>query len=273
MAASDSSHARRRGPSLVERLAVAQKIYVVPVDEHAYEAVLEIRKGSRRTGGETRRLRETVADPAAFRKFNEALLEKAKTMFGEDKVEMVPKEYKRTAERRGVEYSVYDELSMDCDFFIKAELGRPDKPREAVYLLTDFDMEEEYIWIAPFGPYAAISLHEKVKKNKLAKKLFSATGTLVGVRDVERVGERGLDRAVNGHVPGERYPRYEDVFRVLETDSLYWTAEKHAANLEVFEGDFQATVKILTRKIPDRLNAALAKFELLAKKKMRPRRR
>ena len=162
---------------------------------------------------------------------------------------------------------------MDCNFYIEVKLGRPDKPREAVYLLTDYDMEEEFIWVDPFGPYAAIILYEKEKTGRRGKKLFSATGTLIGVRDTKNVGERGLDRAVYGKVPGERYPRFEDVFRVLETDSLYWITERHALEPGLFESEFEKTARIIAPKIADRLAATLAKFEFLAKKKMRPRRK
>lgn len=262
-----------RGPSLVERLAVAKTIFVIPVDEEPYEVVLESRHGSRRTGGQTERLRKTVADPAVFRKFNADLLEKAKELFGADKVRLVPAKYKRRAERRGHSYSVYDTVAMDCDFYIEAKLGRADKPREAVYVVTNYEMEEDYLWIDPFGPYAAISLFEKVKDDKRGRKLFSATGTLVGVRDVEKVGERGLDRAVAGQVPGEKYPRYEEIYRVLETDSLYWLRGRNELDPKWFQGEFEKTARALTAKFPDRLNAALAKFEVIIQKRMRPRRR
>jgi len=262
-----------RGPSLVERLAVAKKIFVIPVDETPYEVVLERREGSRRSGGNIERTRKTVADPAVFRKFNADLLEKAKALFGADKVVIVPEKYKRTAQGRGLSYSVYNTIAMDCDFYLEAKLGRADKPREAVYVLTNYEMEEDYLWIDPFGPYAAISLFEKVKDDKRGKKLFSATGTLVGVRDVEKVGERGLDRAIAGHVPGERYPRYEEVYRVLETDSLYWLRGKNELDPEWFHSEFEKTARLLTGKFADRLNAALAKFEVLTQKSTRPRRR
>ena len=267
------SHARRRKPYLVERLAIAKTIYVLPVDEHAYRAVLEIRKGSRRTGSETNRIEKTVADPAVFRKFNDDLLAKAQALFGEQRVQFAPDKFKRKAKRRQVEYTVFDTVAMDCDFYIEAKLGRSDKPREAVYLLTDFDMEEDYIWVDPFGPYVAVSLHEKEKPTRSGKKIFSATGTLVGVRDTKKVGERGLTRAVNGHVPGERFPRYEEVFRVLETDSLYWITSKNELDPLWFESEFENVIHKITPKIPDRLAATLAKFEVIAKKKMRPRRK
>lgn len=265
--------ARRRGPSIVERLAIADKIYVLPVDDHAYRVVLETRKGSRRNGGETDRIEKTIADPAIFRKYNEDLLARAKSMFGENRVSWVPEKFKKKAQRRGVEYTVFDTIAMDCNFYIEAKLGRPDKPREAVYLLTDYDRDEEFLWVDPFGPYAAISLYEKKKGDKRGKKLFAATGTLVGVRDTKNVGERGLDRAINGQVPGERYPRYEDVFRVIETDSLYWISQRHGVEPGLFQADFEKTARILASKIADRLAATLAKFEVLAKKKMRPRRK
>lgn len=265
-------HARRGGPSLAERLAIAKTIYVLPVDEHAYRAVLEIRKGSRRAGGDSTRVEKTIADPAVFRKFNENLLARAKRLFGEDRVALVPDRFKRKARLRGVEYTVFDKVAMDCDFYVEAKLGRPNQPREAVYLLTDFDMEEKTLWVDPFGPYAVVGLFEKEKDNRRGKAVFSVTGTLVGVRDTQKVGERGLDRAVQGRVPGERYPRYEDVYRVIETDSLYWIAEKHALDPQGFASEFEKTVRTLAPKIADRLDATLAKFEVLAQKKMRPRR-
>lgn len=247
---------------LSELVAQAQKIYLVPLAEAPYEAVLTIddrKLGDPMTVDSKKEYRAVLASKEAIAAFNKELLEKLNAWFG-GKVSLVPPQFAKKEKVFLVEYDSYDFKALDCELYVVAEMETGGRKREASYSLSGPDLAKEKASARPDGPDITLKLFHKRKPDEKGKKLLDADNRLIGYHSIEVDGALDIGGAVADKIAGKSVqPKARS--RVIDSDYFSWTSARHAQDTSAVQADFDALAQALQERFPRRIADVLPKFE------------
>src|SRR3989339_461407 len=210
-----------KGPKTVlkDRIAAAEKIYLIPLPFKALEALLEVKEPpaqgsdpmkSGLAGRTVAEYRVEISTASAFENFNGILLGKLNELLG-GKVTPAPETFAQKKNSINGEYLDYEPEKMDCSFYVVAEIEKPFQKRELLYKVSGQDYPQNTAMISPGFFNLWVVLYEKEKEGKKGKKVFASGGPLLR----HELKSKKLSHAEGG----------VSIHGGYQTDSFSWAGE------------------------------------------------